>query len=320
MPADRLDLHTIRIVRAVNEHGSITAAAATLGYSQPALSQHLRRAEARLGTPLLLRVGRGVRLTEAGRVLARHSGPILSALSAADDELARLVEHSAGTVRIAAFPSASSTIIPALIARLATLQPALQLVYTEAEPPEALAMLVDGTIDVAVTFSYPGDPADPHSDLVGTSTVAMFDDPVAVVLPSGHALGTAAAIGLAQLAGERWIAGCPLCRGHLLAASAALGFTPRIAHATDNSVAVLGLVAAGVGVALQPRLALEPLELPAGTGVHNVLPPSDRSVRAVHLRGAEAVPTVGAVLRSLVELTADRRAQPSQRSSASRQV
>ncbi len=315
-----LDLQTVRIVRAIAEHGSITAAAMALGYSQPALSQHLRRAELRLGAPLVLRAGRGVRLTEAGRVLTRHAGPILAAMTAAEEELTRLVEHSAGTVRIAAFPSASSTIIPALIASLAKSRPALQVVYIEAEPPESLAMLADGRIDVAVTFSYPGDPADPHDDLVGTTKLALFDDPVAIVLPTTHPLDESPTISLADLAGERWIAGCPLCRGHLLAASAAFGFTPRIAHATDNSVAVLGLVAAGVGVALQPRLALEPLEVPTGAGVHEVLPASDRSVLAIHTRGAEAVPTVGAVLTSLIEVTGGRRAQRSQRSKASRQV
>jgi DNA-binding transcriptional LysR family regulator len=285
-----LDLHTVRIVQAIAEHGSITAAAEALGYSQPALSQHLRRAEARLGAPLVLRSGRGVRLTDPGRVVARHSGPILAALAAADDELLRLVEHAAGTVRVAAFPSASSTVVPKLIADLARTDPDLRLVYTEAEPPEALTMLAEGSVDIAVTFSYPGDPADPHDDLVGTSTLRM------------------PAVGLDQLGADAWIAGCPLCRGHLLAACGALGVRPRIAHATDNSVAVLGLVAAGVGVALQPRLALEPLELPSGTSAHDVAPASDRSVRAVHVRGAESVPTVAAVLRALRQVTAARRA------------
>lgn len=316
----RLDLHTVRIVRAIAEYGSITAAAEALGYSQPALSQHLRRAENRLGAPLVLRSGRGIRLTEPGRVVARHSGPILATLAAADDELARLVEHAAGTVRLAAFPSASSTIVPKLIARLTQSHPELQLIYTEAEPPEALAMLTEGTVDIAVTFSYPGDPADPHDELVGADLVWLFDDPVAVILPGGHPRAGTAAVRLDQLNGDPWIAGCPLCRGHLLAACGALGVRPRIAHATDNSVAVLSLVAAGVGVALQPRLALEPLELPSGTSAHEVLPTSDRSVRAAHLRGAAGVPTVSAVLHTLLAVTAERRPQPSQRSSASRQL
>jgi DNA-binding transcriptional LysR family regulator len=315
-----LDLHTVRIIRAIAEEGSITAAAHALGYSQPALSQHLRRAEARIGAPLVLRAGRGVRLSEAGRILARHSGAVLAALDAAEDELSRMVEQAAGTVRVAAFPSASSTLVPALIARVAAQHPALRVAYTEAEPPESLAMLGEGRVDIAITFSYPGDPTDPHADLVGTSQVPLFDDPVTVVLPADHPLAHASAVGLAELADAAWIAGCPLCRGHLLAACAAVGVVPRIAHATDNSVAVLGLVAAGVGVALQPRLALEPLELPVRASARALSPASDRIVRAVLTRGAQAVPTIGAVLAALVDVTASRRAQPSQRNSASRQA
>ncbi|HRA76149.1 MAG TPA: LysR family transcriptional regulator [Propionicimonas sp.] len=302
-----LDLHTIRIVRAVAEHGSITGAAAALGYSQPALSQHLRRAEHRLGAPLVLRHGRGVRLTEPGRLVARHAGPILAALRAAEDELAHLVDDVGGRIRVAAFPSASSTLVPALIARLARVSPELQVSYTEAEPPEALSLLAEGTIDLAITFSYAGDPADPHRDLVGSTVVRLFDDPLQVVLPQPHPLAGADAVRLDLLGADSWIAGCPLCRGHLLAACGALGMTPRIAHATDNSVAVLGLVAAGVGVALQPKLALEPLEVPRGASVHELVPASDRAVQAVHPRGAEAVPTLAAVLAALLRVTAHRR-------------
>lgn len=304
----RLDLHTIRILRAIAEAGSITAAASALGYSQPALSQHLQRAEHRLGLPLLLRVGRTVRLTEAGRAVVRHAGPILAALAAADDELGQLADRSTGTVRLAGFPSASSTIVPLLIAQIERSHPGLRLIYTEAEPPEALNLLADGAIDLALTFSYPGDPADPHSELSGIEIVELFDDPSVVVLPHQHRLNGAASVPLAALADDNWIGGCPLCRGHLLAACAALGFSPRIAHATDNSVAVLGLVAAGVGVALQPELALEPLEVPSGTSVHRLDQATDRRVQAVHLAGARAVPAVATTVATLLQLTAARRA------------
>jgi len=307
MDATRLDLHTVRILRAVAEHGSITAAASALGYSQPALSQHLQRAEHRLGVPLLLRTGRAVRLTDAGRVVVRHAGPILAALTAAEDELSQLADRSTGTVRLAGFPSASSTIVPLLIARIADKHPGLRLVYTEAEPPEALRLLADGAIDLAVTFTYPGDPADPHAELSGIAVTALFEDPSVVILPRQHRLSTAATVPLAELAEENWIGGCPLCRGHLLAACGALGFSPRIAYSSDNSVAVLGLVAAGVGVALQPELALEPLELPSGTSAHRLSSASDRLVRAVYLSGAQAVPGVAATLAALLAITASRR-------------
>jgi DNA-binding transcriptional LysR family regulator len=303
---DGLDLHTIRIVRAVAEHGSITAAAAELGYSQPALSQHLRRAERRLGVLLLLRTGRGVQLTEPGRVIARHSTSVLAALSAAEDELGHLADRTTGTVRLAGFPSASSTVIPTMMALLNVEHPGLQLVYTEAEPPEALELLVDGAIDLALTFTFPGDPADPHDGLSGVESVTLFNDPVQLVLPTHHRHADDDHADLADFADQQWIGGCPLCRGHLLAAAGACGFSPRIAHATDNSVAVLGLVAAGVGIAMQPSLALEPLELPAGTTVLD-LPGNDRRVRAVYLAGAAAVPAIGAALASLRAVTASRR-------------
>jgi DNA-binding transcriptional LysR family regulator len=301
-----LDLHSIRIVRAIADQGSITAAAAALGYSQPALSQHLRRAEERLGVPLLLRTGRGVQLTEAGRVVARHSTAVLAALAAAEDELGQLADRTTGTVRLAGFPSASSTVVPALMAALALQHPGLKLVYTEAEPPESLALLSDGSIDIALTFTYPGDSADPHTGVAGVEIAELFADPAVLVLPAQHQLADQPNAVLAAFETERWIAGCPLCRGHLLAACSAQGFSPRIAHATDNSVAVLGLVAAGVGIALQPKLALEPLEAPQGTVVCD-LPGNDRQVRATYLRGSAAVPAIRASLEALLTVTAHRR-------------
>lgn len=303
---DGLDLHTVRIIRAVAEHGSITAAAAELGYSQPALSQHLRRAERRLKVPLLLRTGRGIQLTEPGRVIARHSTTVLAALAAAEDELSHLADRTTGTVRLAGFPSASSTIVPTMMALLNAQHPGLQLIYTEAEPPEALAMLTDGTIDLALTFSYPGDPADPHDGLVGVRAIELFSDPAVLVLPAGHPAAATEVTSLAEFDAETWIGGCPLCRGHLLASCSAQGFSPRIVHATDNSVAVLGLVAAGVGIALQPKLALEPLEIPTGTSVRD-LPGNDRQVQVVCLSGARAVPAISAAVEALRTVTAHRR-------------
>ncbi|HQG70402.1 MAG TPA: LysR family transcriptional regulator, partial [Rhodoglobus sp.] len=156
-----LDLHSIRIVRAIAEHGTISAAARALGYSQPAISQHLRRSEARLGTPLVIRSGRGVRLSEAGQVVARHAVAITSALDAASGDLAELVGLAAGTVRVAAFPTASSTLVPRLLASMRQRHPGITVGYVEAEPPEAIAMLRDGAVDLAITFAYPGDRSDP---------------------------------------------------------------------------------------------------------------------------------------------------------------
>jgi molybdate transport repressor ModE-like protein len=298
-----LDLHSVRIVRAIAEHGSISGAARALGYSQPAVSQHLRRAEARLGVPLVVRAGRGVRLTEPGQVIARHAITIASALDAASGELAELVGLRTGTVRLAAFPTASSTLVPRLLHRLRENHPGIRVTYLEAEPPEALGMLRDGLVDVAITFAYPGDRADPHREgETSLETTALFSEPVVVALPATHPLAAGDTVELARLGEERWIAGCPLCRGHLLAACEAVGVEPRIDLETDNAVAVLHLVASGLGVALLPQLALATAVVPEGAAVRATAPSSDRSVQVVVQAGSRRVPSVAAVLDEIGRL------------------
>jgi DNA-binding transcriptional LysR family regulator len=205
-----LDSNALRVVRAVADHGSITRAAGALGYSQPAISQHLKRLEARLGMPVVTRVGRGVRLTEAGRVLARHATTVTTALDAAAGELADLQGLRSGRVRLTAFPSASSTLVPRLLGTMGAAHPGVRITYAEAEPPEAVAAVRAQTADLAITFSYPGDRVDPHRESArGLAVIPVWRDEMLLVLPTGHPLADAPAVDLADLAGESWIAGCP---------------------------------------------------------------------------------------------------------------
>lgn len=300
-----LDLQSVRIVRAIAEHGSISGAARALGYSQPAVSQHLRRAEQRLGMPLVARAGRGVRLTEPGLVLARHAHTIASAMDAASGELSDLVGLRTGTVRLAAFPTASSTIVPRLLQALRDEQPGLTVSYLEAEPPEALAMLREGQLDVAITFAYPGDRADPHRESEGpVETLPLFTEPIVIAVADAHPLAAdGGPVSLAALAEERWIAGCPLCRGHLLAACEAVGVDPDIGLETDNAIVVLHLVAAGLGVALLPQLALATAVAPPGAALRATTPSSDRTIQAVLQLGARRVPSIAAVVAAIERLS-----------------
>ena len=296
----RLDLQSVRIVRAIAETGSITAAARALGYSQPAISQHLQRTEARLGLALVARVGRSVRLTEAGTVLARHALTITSAFDAAEGDLADLAGLRTGTVRLAAFPTASSTIVPRLLGALATSHPGIKVTYIEAQPPEAVQLLRDGAVDLAITFSYPGDRADPHRDSAsGLTTQALFTEEMVVVIPERHSLADHAVIDVAMLAKERWIAGCPRCRGPLLAVCEAAGFAPVISLETDNASAVMNMVASGLGVAMLPRLALATATLPAATVIRQHSPRSVRSIQALANDGARRVPSLAATVAAL---------------------
>lgn len=297
------DARELRVVKAVADSGSITAAAAQLGYSQPAVSQQLRRLEQRLGVALVERVGRSVRLTDAGRVLAKHATAVTTALDAAAGELAELRGLRSARVRLMAFPSASPTVVPRLLADLAQRHPGISLTYVEAEPPEAVDAVRADRADIALTFSYPGDRDDPHgSSARGLAVRTIGTDDLLAVLPAGHAAAGRADLDVAALAGEDWIAGCPRCRGHLLELCGRAGFAPRIAFETDNFVAVEGLVAQGIGVATLPRMAVE--SFPQLPGVAMVpLPPGEaRTIHAVTAHGADRVPAVRATLAALERL------------------
>jgi molybdate transport repressor ModE-like protein len=304
VPED-LDVQSLRIVRAIADAGTITAAALSLGYSQPAVSQHVRRLERRLGTALLERRGRGVRLTEAGQVLARHGATVTAALDAAATEVAALTGLRTGRVRLVAFPSSSATLVPTALAYLRSRHPDLRVSLDESEPPLSIQQLREGACDIAVAFSYPGtDLGRGEDDLAGLETRVLLEDPPVLALATGHPLGQARRVHLRDLAGETWIAGCPRCRGHLLASCAAVGYTPSVAYATDDYVAVLGLVASGLGIALLPGLVLPTAARHPGVVVRAVGGTTPRTVSTVTTPDLMRVPAVVATIEALLEAAA----------------
>jgi len=243
----------------------VTAAARALNYAQPSISHHIARLEAETGARLLQRAGRGVRLTDAGRLLAERAEEIIGRLDAAENELAAHVGLREGRVRLASFPSALGTIVPAAAARLEAESPGMDLMLAEAEPPEALRMLRAGDVDVALVFRHyqqDADPEPPGADEEGARGRLLLDEPVHLVTPAdpGRPAGGAAASSgtpdLAAYAQRRWIAGCERCRGYLVRQCALAGFTPKISFTTDDYVAVQALVAAGLGITTLPGLCL----------------------------------------------------------------
>ena len=305
------DAQTLRVMRAIADTGSLTGAAAQLGYSQPALSQQMRRLERRLGMPVVERVGRRLRLTEAGRVLARHAPAVATALDAAAGELAQLRGGARATVRLAGFPSASPTVVPRLLAQLAAASPGLQLTYVEAEPPEAVAGVRADRADVALTFSYPGDQSDPHgASARGLDVSSIGAEELLAVLPADHHLASLTAVDVADLAQEHWIAGCPRCRGHLVEVCQRAGFAPRIRFETDNIAAVEGLVAQGIGVATLPRLAVASFPPLAGIVTLPIVGGRQRTIHTVTAHGAARIPAVAQVLGTLRTVVAEVTAAP----------
>src|ERR1700749_441362 len=169
-----LDVTRLRVLVAVARHGSVTPAGHALNYAPPSVSHHLARLEAETGTKLVQRAGRGIRLTDAGRLLAERAVEVIGRLDAAENELAVFSGLRAGRLRLAAFPSALSTILPAAAAILhgrppttdlrlpqggaagipRERHPTVALRLTEAEPPDAVRMLRAGYVDVALVFRH----------------------------------------------------------------------------------------------------------------------------------------------------------------------
>jgi len=303
-PPPHLDLTRLRVLAAVARTGSVTAAARELHYAQPSVSHHLARLEAEAGIALLQRAGRGVRLTEAGRLLADRAEEILGRVEGARRELDALVGLRAGRARLAAFPSALATLVPAAVAGLRAAHPGLGVGLVEAEPPEAVAALQAGDVDVALVFQHTDAPhARPAMDLSRFEVTEVHSEPITLVRrPPGT--GTDAALSgedtppsLVDLRDAAWIAGCERCRADLVARCATAGFAPRIAFETDDYVAVQALVASGAGVSLLPSLALRAHRNP--DVVAQPLPGATRQVLALTV-GAPT-PAAQALVERLVE-------------------
>lgn len=289
-----IEARHLRVLRAVSATGSFSAAARELGCTQPAVSQQMKALEASAGTTLLIRTGREMRLTQAGEALVRHASGILAGLTAAEEEVAAIAGLRAGRVRLVSFPSGSSTLVPGALAALRAAHPGTRVSLVEAEPPHSVEMLRDGDCDIALAFRY-GTQGAEWDDLV---VRPLLTDRLIGLLPDVHHLADRPAVDIAELAGESWIAGCPRCRRQLVEVCEESGFTPRIDFATDDYPAVIGLVGAGLGVAVLPELAIESVR-PRGARTVTVEPAIEREIVALTLPDLAQVPAVAATLDQL---------------------
>ncbi|WP_406862595.1 LysR family transcriptional regulator [Streptomyces sp. HUAS MG47] len=289
-----IEARHLRVLRAVAATGSFSAAARELGCTQPAVSQQMKALETSAGTPLLVRTGREMRLTQAGEALVRHAAGILAGLTAAEEEVAAIAGLRAGRVRLVSFPSGSSTLVPTALAALRAAHPGTRVSLVEAEPPRSVEMLREGDCDIALAFRY-GVNAAEWDDLV---VRPLLTDRLVGLVPEAHRLAAAGSVGIAELADESWIAGCPRCRRQLVDVCESAGFTPRIDFATDDYPAVVGLVGAGLGVAVLPELAIESVR-PKGARTVAVEPAVEREIVALTLPDLAQVPAVAATLHEL---------------------
>lgn len=246
-----LDARRLRVLYEVGRRGSFSAAAESLGYTQPAISRQIALLERETGTTLLERRPGGARLTDAGELLAKHAESILTRLQEAEHELDELLGMQAGRLRMSTLTSAASTIIPPAIVEFRKRLPAVELSVSMSDPAGVLALLRAGELDLAVLND------ETHFDLPDIETVHLFDEPLLIALPQDHPLAARQRINLTDLAGERWMLGtttaCPDATRFTRSCHAA-GFEPDVAFHNDDYTAILGFVAAGVGVAPVPEM------------------------------------------------------------------
>ncbi|MEU6286483.1 LysR family transcriptional regulator [Streptomyces sp. NPDC127168] len=299
-----IEARHLRVLRAVASTGSFSAAGRELGCTQPAVSQQMKALESSVGTPLLVRTGREMRLTQAGEALVRHAAGIIAGLTAAEEEVAAIAGLRAGRVRLVSFPSGSSALVPNALAALRAAHPGTRVSLEEAEPPNSVELLREGDCDVALAFRYEGAAgAEEWDDLV---VRPLLTDRLVALVPDGHRLARAESAGpvaIGELARDSWIAGCPRCRGQLVEVCEGAGFTPRIDFATDDYPAVVGLVGAGLGVAVLPQLAVESVR-PRGVRTVTLEPAVRREIVALSLPDLAQVPAVAATLDELARAAA----------------
>jgi DNA-binding transcriptional LysR family regulator len=249
-----LNLVRLKVLSEVVKLGSFSAAAGALDYTQSAVSQAVARLEAETGATLVVRDRRGVRATPAGATLIHHADAILAQVQAAEDELAAVLGLRGGRLRVASFPSAGSTLIPQAVAAFRHAHPEVELSLGEGEPDDIAPRLRAGEFDLAVLFDFPGD----ESQFGGLAVTPLIRDPMWLTLPAEHHLARRRVLTLWDLRNEDWVQTSVTspCARHVVRVCLQAGFEPRVSFESDDYETVQGLVAAGVGVALIPRLAL----------------------------------------------------------------
>ncbi|WP_444541775.1 LysR family transcriptional regulator [Asanoa siamensis] len=286
----------MQVLRAVVSSGSVTAAAAHLGYTPSAVSQQVAALEKEAGVALLERAGRGVRPTAAGLLLTGHAAVISQHVATAESALADLRAGRTGRLTIRYFASIGPTLLAPAIARLRRAYPGVVVEPRLAVSDDEETAVVRGEADLAIVVRRPGDGT--HRDL---RLVHLVDDAYQVVLPTGHPLAARRVIDLADLAAEPWVGSEPPgpCREPIAAACAAAGFSPEFVATSEDYATAQGFVAAGLGVALVPRLGLGTRH--PGVVVRRVRRPEP--IRRVYA-AVRAISLAQPALRTLVEALA----------------
>ena len=299
------DVKQLRVLRAVAEHGSFSAAADALSYTQPAISQQIAALEKRAGTKLVDRLSRGVRLTDAGQALVEHAEVVIARLAAAEAELDAIAGIRGGRVRLASFPTAGASILPPAVAEFTRRYPDVELNFVEQEPEEAAQALRAAELEIAIVFEYSElDQPEFERMYEGIELHPLVDDPMFLALPGSHPLAHKPRVRLQDFSDETWIQETGThtwCGGFHEACCAQAGFEPKVGFQSDDYNVVQGLVAAGVGISLLPGLALTNVREDIVIRTLGRRAPA-RRIAAATLAGRYHSPATKAMLQILTEV------------------
>ena len=250
-----IEVRRLRVLRALADHGTVTAAAEVLHLTPSAVSQQLAALESEVGQELLERRGRRVAITSAGRLLLAHTDTILAEVERAEDAMRLHANGANGEVRVVAFATAITLLVAPALTRLRETSPGLDLVVRDAEGHQGITHLLDGDADLAIAVEHRGSPRPDDRRL---ARIPLYAEPFVAVLPPAHPAADRDPLELSMLAHDDWVMTAPgnPIRDVVLLACEQAGFQPRIVHQSDDFRAVAALVAAGGGVSLVPRLAV----------------------------------------------------------------
>ncbi|MFI7009269.1 LysR substrate-binding domain-containing protein [Streptomyces sp. NPDC050145] len=297
-----LNLERLRVLDALARHGSVSGAADALHVTTSAVSQQMTKLEREVGQQLLAKHGRGVRLTDAGRLLSEHAARILSQVELAQSDLEAQRGQVAGELRIAAFPTAARGLFPAALSALRAEHPQLRVRSQELEPEGGVAAVVRGDLDLAVVLDWYNKPMPMPDGLVKAS---ILDDPADIAMHAGHPLAGRTEVGLEDFADDEWITWGEgeFCHEWLLFTLRARGVEPQVGHRAAETHTQLGLVAAGLGVCVAPLLGRDPM--PEGVVTVPVRQKVRRHVYVVWRADADRRPSIRAAVEALQKAGAD---------------
>ncbi|MEU6575771.1 LysR family transcriptional regulator [Streptomyces sp. NPDC046805] len=291
-----LNLERLRTLDALARYGSVSGAAEALHVTTSAVSQQMGKLEREAGQRLLAKNGRGVRLTDAGRLLSEHAARILSQVELAQSDLEAHRGQVVGELRLSAFPTAARGLFPTALATLRAEHPALRLRSSELEPESGVAGVVRGDLDLAVVLDWYNKPMAVPDGLV---KAPLLDDPADVALPVGHRLAGRDEVDLGEFAEDEWITwgDGEFCHEWLIFTLRSRGIEPIVGHRAAETHTQLALVAAGLGVCIAPLLGRQPV--PPGVVTVPFKQRVRRHVYAVWRADADRRPSIRAAVQAL---------------------